>query len=198
VKAEQVRATEEPTAVSLDLDQADLAPGPTRTRVWAPVGVPSPVLTPGTNRKQPLFGAVTPRTGQTHVQLRPHKRSADFQAFVDTVLLPAYPDADFLVLLVDGAAIYTSKSTCAWLAQRPRVVLVALPTYAPELNLQELVWRWLRAEVTHNHYFGSFATLVAAAQRFFAKLAAQPEAVLRRIGQAFPNLIEHQLAANIP
>lgn len=193
-----MRATDEPTAVALDLDQADLALNPTRTRVWAPVGVAWEVETPGTNQKQPLFGAVNTRTGQTHVALRSHKRSADFQAFVDTVLLPAYPDADFLFLIVDGAAIYTSKSTRAWLAQRPRIVLVPLPSYAPKLNLQELLWRWLRAEVTHNHYFSTFAALVAAAERFFATLAAQPQAVLHRIGRAFPSLLEHHLAAIIP
>jgi len=198
VKVEQVRATDEPTVAVLDLDQADLALNPTRTRVWAPVGVPWEVETPGDNRKQAMFGAVNSRTGQTHFQLRPHKRSADIQAFIDTALLPAYPDADFLFLIVDGAAIDKSKSTRAWLAQRPRVVLVPLPSYAPKLNLQELLWRWLRAEVTHNHYFERFPALVAAAQRFFAKLGRQPDAVLQRIGRAFPNLVEHQLAAIIP
>lgn len=193
-----MRATDEPTVAVLDLDQADLALNPTRTRVWAPVGVPWEVQTPGDNRKQPMFGAVNSRTDQTHFQIRPHKRSADLQAFVDTAVLPAYPDADFFFLIVDGAAIYKSKSTRAWLAERPRVLFVPLPSYAPKLNLQELLWRWLRAEVTHNHYFGSFPALIAAAQRFFVKLSRQPQAVLRRIGRAFPNLVEHQLAAIIP
>lgn len=193
-----MRATDEPTVAVLDLDQADLPLNPTRTRVWAPVGVPWEVQTPGDNRKQPLFGAVNSRTGQTHFQIRPHKRSADLQAFVDTAVLPAYPDADFFFLIVDGAAISKSKSTRAWLAQRPRVVFVPLPSYAPKLNLQELLWRWLRAAVTQNHYFGSFPALVAAAQRFFVKLSRQPQAVLRRIGRAFPDLVAHQLAAIIP
>jgi hypothetical protein len=63
-------------------------------------------------------------------------------------------------------------------------VLVPLPSYAPKLNLQEQIWRWLRADVTHDHFFGSLAAAVAAARRFFAKVADQPEAVLRRIGLA--------------
>ena len=44
----------------LDVDQAELALNPTRTRVWAPVGVPWEVETPGNNRKQVMFGAVNP------------------------------------------------------------------------------------------------------------------------------------------
>ena len=114
-----IRTTDEPTAVVLDVDQAELALTPTRTRVWAPIGVPWLVETPGSNQKQPLFGAVNSRTGQTHFVRRPHKRRADFHAFVDQVLIPAYPAADFLFLIVDGSSIYTSQSTRQWLAQPP-------------------------------------------------------------------------------
>ena len=186
---------DDPLVAVLDIDQADLALNLTRTRVWAPIGVPWEVETPGDNRKQAMFGAVNSRTGQTHVALRPTKRSGDFQAFVEQVVRPAYPHTDFLFLIVDGATIYHSKSTQAWLAQRPDVVLVPLPSYAPTLNLQELIWRWLRAEVTHNHFFGSFTALIAAAQRFFDRLTHQPDTVLRRIGRDFPSVLDHHLAA---
>ena len=184
MKAEAIRATDEPTVAVLDVDQAELALNPTRTRVWAPVGVPWEVETPGNNRKQVMFGAVNSRSGQTHFQLTERKRSADFQQFVDERIIPAYSAADLIFLIVDGASIYKSKSTRAWLKERPQIVLVPLPSYAPKLNLQEQVWRWLRADVTHDHFFGSLDAAVAAAKHFFAKVADQPEAVLRRIGLA--------------
>ena len=62
-------------------------------------------------------------------------------------------------------------------------MLVPLPSYAPKLNLQEQIWRWLRADVTHDHFFGSLDATVVAAKRFFAKVAEQPAAVLSRIGR---------------
>jgi hypothetical protein len=189
-----IRCTDEPSVEVLDLDQAELALNPTRSRVWAPIGVPVELETPGDNRKQVLFGAVNDRSGQIHVTPRPHKRSADFQAFVDEMIIPAYPDAEFLFLIVDGASIYDSQSTRAWLRQRPQIVLVPLPSYAPKLNLQEQLWHWMRAEVTHNHFFGTLAAELEAALRFFSKLATQPHLVLRRIGRAFPSLLEHHLA----
>lgn len=74
-------------------------------------------------------------------------------------------------------------------------MLVPLPSYAPKLNLQELIWRWLRADVTHTHFFGSFTALLVAAQHFFDRLAQQPAAVLRRIGRDFPSVLDHHLAA---
>jgi hypothetical protein len=128
------------------------------------------VDTPDDNRTQGLFGAVNSRTGQTHVLPRPHKRSVDFQTCVDHVLIPAYPEADFLFLIVDGSSIYTSQSTRQWLAQRPQIVLVPLPSYAPHLNRQGQTWRWMWAEVTHNHFFGTCAALITAAESFFAKV----------------------------
>ena len=90
-------------------------------------------------------------------------------------------------------SIYKSKSTRAWLKERPRIVLVPLPSYAPKLNLQEQIWRWLRAHVTHNHFFGSLEAAVAAAKRFFTEVAEQPEAVLSCIGRSIAPL-ERSLA----
>lgn len=189
-----IRHTDESTVEVLDVDQAELALNPTRSRVWAPVGVPVELETPGNNRKQVLFGAVNDRSGHTHLAPRPHKRSGDFQAFVDTEIIPAYPDADFLFLIVDRASIYHSMSTRAWLRERPQIVLVPLPSYAPNLNLQEHIWHWMRQEVTHNHFFGSLAAELAAVVRFFATLAKQPQSVLRRIGRSLPPL-EHHFAS---
>jgi len=76
VKAEALRATYEPKVAVLDVDQAELALNPTCTRVWTPVGVPWEVETPGTNRKQVLFGAVNSRSGQTHFRLSAHPQAA--------------------------------------------------------------------------------------------------------------------------
>ena len=113
---------------------------------------------------------------------------------LDHVLIPASPHADFLFLIVAGSSIYTSQSTRQSLAQRPQIVLVPLPSYAPHLNLQEQIWRWMRTAVTHNHFFATCAALITAAESFFATVADHPEAVLRRIGRAFPSVVDHYLA----
>jgi hypothetical protein len=112
----------------LDVDQAELAPNPTRTRVGAPIGVPWAVETPGNHRKQVLFRAVNSRRGQTYFRWSAHKRSRDCQRFVDRQIVPASPQVDLLLLIVDGAGISRSKSTRAWLKARPQLVLVPLPS----------------------------------------------------------------------
>lgn len=186
---------DDPTGAVRDVDQADRARNPPRPRVWAPLGVPREVEPPGANRKQALFGAVNSRTGQTPFAPRPPQRRAACQAFVDQVVLPAYREVASLCLIVDGAGLDTSRSPRAWLAQRPQRVRVPLPSSAPKLNWQELLGRWLRADVTPNHFCRPCDALVAAARRCFAKRAREPKAGLRRIGRDYPTLLDHQLAA---
>jgi hypothetical protein len=73
-------------------------------------------------------------------------------------------------------------------------VVVPLPRYVPKLNPQERIWHWLQADVTHHHYLRIFAALIAAADHVFATLGEQPQAVVQRIGRAFPSLLDHHLA----
>ena len=51
------------------------------------------------------------RSGQTHFQLSAHKRSVDFRQEVDRQIVPAYPQANFIFLIVDGASICKSERT---------------------------------------------------------------------------------------
>jgi hypothetical protein len=140
-----------------------------------------------------LFGRVNTLTGQPPGAFTDHKRGADLQTFVDRAILPAYAKAEYIFLIVDGASIYTSKSTQAWLNERPQVQLAPLASYAPKLNLQEHIWRWMRKEVTHNNFFRTLGEARAAAERFFERLTGNCQSVLRCIGRDLPNPIEHRL-----
>lgn len=78
--------------------------------------------TPERRAGQVMFGAVNSRSRQTHFQLRSHKRSRAFQQFFDQQISSAYPKADFIFLIVDGANSYKSKSALAWPKERPQIV----------------------------------------------------------------------------
>jgi transposase len=63
-----------------------------------------------------------------------------------------------------------------------RLTVAPLPTYSPKLNVIELLWKYLRRKVTHNHLFDSIDTLVEAVEAFFAGLDSHPAEVLSVIG----------------
>ena len=58
------------------------------------------------------------------------------------------------------------------------------PTYSPKLNPVELIWRYLRRIVTHNHLYASMTELLEVVETSFQDLIACPTHVLSLIGNS--------------
>lgn len=92
-------------------------------------------------------------------------------------------DGPKVVLVLDNYIIHRSKATQRVLERyADRLIICPLPTYAPKLNVIELLWKYLRRKVTHNHLFESVAALTTAVETFFTELDRQPATVLSVIG----------------
>lgn len=74
-----------------------------------------------------------------------------------------------IILVWDGARIHHCKQVKAFLkaGAAKRLRLIRLPAYAPELNPDEGVWRWLKRQLA-NHCCADFEEL-----RYELKLAIQ-------------------------
>lgn len=62
--------------------------------------------------------------------------------------------------------------------------IVALPTYAPKLNVIEMLWKHLRRKVTHNHLYETISKLVEAVEDFLKSLNERRAEVLSVIGRS--------------
>jgi transposase len=71
-----------------------------------------------------------------------------------------------------------------------QLVLVYTPTYDPDANRIEWLWRALRRRVTHTHQRKTLAELLADAQAWAR--AITPAQVLSQIGSPFA--LDHRLA----
>jgi len=76
------------------------------------------------------------------------------------------------------------------------VQLVALPPYSPDYNPDELVWKWIREEVTANTCFGQAAKVAAAVGQWFTDSAGRCAEVIHRCRSelqtaAFPETSRH-------
>ena len=168
-------------------DEIDLNLLPGILRCWTLRGSQRKVMTPGLNVKRYGFGAVNYVSGQTLHRIEDHKNSAGFCAFVEQLMQtvtqsPAY-HGQKIVLVVDNFCIHRSKKTLAFLEQyEDRLVLFALPTYSPWLNVIELLWKHLRRKVTHNHLFQNITQLVKAVCSFLNALNQTPCLTLSIIG----------------
>lgn len=168
-------------------DEIDLNLLPGILRCWTVRGSQRKVMTPGLNQKRYGFGAVDYVSGQTIHRIEEHKNSAGFCAFIEQFMrtvtqLPDY-HGQKIVLVVDNFRIHQSKKTLAFLKQyADQLILFALPTYSPWLNLIERLWKHLRRKVTHNHLFQTVAQLVKAVRSFLDVLNQSPSLTLSIIG----------------
>jgi len=166
-------------AVVLCLDECDVHLVPTLRAMWMRRGQQARVMTPGTNQKRGIFGALAltgPSPGAWHYCVTERKRTVEFLGFLEQLLV-AYPGAP-LYLVLDNASIHTATLTRTWLAEHAQVTLCFLPSYAGHReNPVEKVWWRLKQQVTANRLYGDVDTLVAAVHQFFGVFT--PEAALR-------------------
>jgi len=168
-------------------DEVDLHLLPGITGCWTRRGSQRKVAPPGQNQKRYGFGAVNMISGAVTRRIEERKTSVGFCALVEQVVAEYCPgerwDGPKVVLVLDNYIIHRSKATQRVLERyADRLIICPLPTYAPKLNVIELLWKYLRRKVTHNHLFESVAALTTAVETFFTELDRQPATVLSVIG----------------
>ena len=145
---EQLRAG---TAL-LFADELDLSLLPKVGYQWMPKGEQVEVLTPGTNEKRHLAGALDITTGTLTHCVWYRKVTGLFVDLLET-LDRTYPARTYLhlSLVVDNAQIHHAVAVQKWLAAPPRFELLYLPTYCPQANPIERAFGDVHDKGTRNH-----------------------------------------------
>jgi putative transposase len=161
-----------PGAPCLFGDECDVHELPVVRGAYQRRGKQRAVPTPGTNRKQPVFGFLEVGSGEWHYFLTARRRSRDFVECLHA-LAKHYPTGPVL-LFVDHASIHQSELTRRWLQRHPRFVLLYLPTYSGhKSNPVEKVWWALKEAVAANHLYASLEAVQDAIHGFFARFSRE-------------------------
>lgn len=167
-------------------DEADLNLLPTLTRTWMPKGEQLKVRAPGTNEKRSVSAATDLAAGDLLWRTDERRCADQFCATLHACAQRSSARGRLAVLLVDNAQGHRVGKTGivrrALDAHAGRVVLVFLPTYSPDLQPAERLWRQWRPNVTHNHKRADIASLVADSDAWLTKAAASPKGVLLMLG----------------
>jgi transposase len=159
----EIRAVVEglpPDEAAVYLDEVDVHLNPKIGSDWMNRGKQKQVLTPGTNQKRYLCGAMDARTGLLTWVKGGRKDSLLFAAMLRK-LPQAYPHARVIHVVLDNYRVHTSGISRAAVAELGgRVVLHFLPPYCPDDNRIERVWLDLHANVTRNHRCGDIDELM--------------------------------------
>jgi transposase len=145
---EQVRAG----AALFFADELDISLLPKVGYQWMPKGTQVEVMTPGTNEKRYLAGALDMSTGTTQYCVWYRKTTGLFLDLLVT-LDREYPAREFscLSVVVDNSKIHSAGEVAKWLAAHPRFQLLFLPTYCPKANPIERAFGDVHDKCTRNH-----------------------------------------------
>jgi transposase len=80
------------------------------------------------------------------------------------------------LVICDNARYHHSGLLAEWLQTHMRISQKFLPAYAPNLNLIERRWKWMKKKVTATVYYPTFAEFKKEVLDLFARLPDyQPE-----------------------
>ena len=106
----------------------------------------------GEDHRIAVYGAVDYATGRVVWQMASKQDGAGFAAFLEQ-LAQAWPEED-LVLVLDNVSYHRSAPMRIWwAAQEGRMLPFWLPAYAPNLNLLERVWRFLKQKLACHRFW---------------------------------------------
>jgi len=113
-----------------------------------------PVLRTNTGRQRlNILGAYNPES-HSFVHLT-GEQNCDAQRVIEyfTEIVKAYPQAPAIVLFLDNAKYFKAKIVTEWMEEHPQLKLEFLPPYAPNLNLIERFWRFVKEHLVKNTYY---------------------------------------------
>jgi transposase len=177
-----VRAATRRKGLILFEDEASFAQWGSLSYTWARRGRQPAVPTSGKRKGYKVFGAIEYFSGRLFYQgIEGRFNSESYQAFLQMIMAHT---TEHLFLIHDGARYHTSASTQAFLAAHStRITAEPLPSYSPDYNPIEYLWKKTKQRATHNKYFKEFAALTASVDKALAYFARHPETVLGLFGR---------------
>jgi transposase len=169
-------------ALILFEDEASFAQWGSLRYTWASRGKQPEVPTSGKRTGYKVFGAREYFSGRLFSQgIEGRFTSESYQAFLQMIMgqTPAP-----LFVIHEGARYHTSQSTEAFLAaHRHRITAEPLPSYSPDDNPIEYLWKKTKQRATHHKYFKELAALTISVEKALAYFAAHPEEIVSLLGR---------------
>jgi putative transposase len=138
------------------------------------------VRSPGRNRKLAVFGAWRYGLGSFLFHIQPRKTAWGFRLLLQKLVRRARRTGRTIRLVLDRGNPHHAKAIQHDLENvKTQVTVFWLPTYSPELNLIEILWRHLKRSRLANVLFRSGRQFQAHVEQLLRHFATQPDLALR-------------------
>src|SRR5262249_21829134 len=158
-------------------DEASFAQWGSLSYTWAPTGEQPEVPTSGKRKGYKVFGLIDYFSGQFFYKGHEGRfNSESYVAFLRDVLSQT---RRHVVVIQDGARYHTSQAMQDFFkAHAARLTIEQLPSYSPDFNPIEHLWKKVKKEATHLKYFPDFSQLQAEVDRALLHFAQTPREIM--------------------
>jgi transposase len=136
---------------------------------WIEKGEEQQVLSNSGRTRMNILGALNPN--EVSDILTKEYKTIDSEAAQDFLqeLGKRNPTAKKIKVFIDNASYFKKLEKDDLIADK-RIEIVWLPTYAPNLNLIERLWRFMKKKVLKNKFYGTAKGFREKVEEFFAKI----------------------------
>jgi len=175
------RVAQAKQAMILFGDEASFAQWGSLSYTWAPKGHQPTVKTSGKRKGYKVFGLIAFGSGRLFWKGQTDRFNAEsYRTFLEEVLTQTQ---QHLLLVQDGARYHTSKAMQDFFAAHAdRLTKYQLPSYSPDFNPIEYLWRNVKKDATHLKHFADFADLKQKVDNTLQQLTALPQEILGLMG----------------
>jgi transposase len=148
---------------------------------WAPTGQQPVIKTCGKRKGYKVLGLIDYFSGRLFWRGQTGRFTAEsYCAFLASVLAAT---ARPLIVVQDGARYHTAGKTREFIAAHAdRLTVYQLPSYSPDYNPIEHLWRNVKRERTHNRYFATFERLTQEVDAALTHYQQHPAEVQQLMG----------------
>jgi len=167
-------------SVTLFLDAVHPRHNTHSTRVWVKKGQ-NKFIPANTGRKHlNINGAYNPYEPEVVIH-EDETVNAETTLKLFQKILARYPDKETIYAIRDNAPYYRSKLVREFLRDSP-IKLIPLPTYSPNLNLIERLWKLMRKKVINLCFYPTFAEFKEAVLGFFENFDDHKQEAMQFVG----------------
>lgn len=177
-----LRLAHQTHALILFGDEVSFAQWGSLSYTWAPKGQQPTVKTSGRRKGYKVFGLIEFFSGRLFWQGQIDRFNAEsYSAFLSEVLMQTQEQ---LILIQDGAKYHTCQATQDFFAAHTdRLTKYQLPSYSPDFNPIEHLWRNVKKDATHLKYFPTFEALTEKVENALHTVAELPGHILALMGR---------------
>lgn len=149
-------------------DEFSLANTATVSYTWGKKGKQPQISCKQRGReRKTAMGSLNYGTGQMTVSFHQKGNYKSFKKHLKK-LLYTYKSNSKLIVVVDNVRFHHAKLLKKWLANNPKLELVYLPPYSPDLNPVERAWWYMRKKITHNRFVQTLDDRIKAFWKMFS------------------------------